>query len=324
MSQRRLVAALLAVVLVVVQLAVVPVRAQSTCAQAMDLAIRDYLYASKAYNLMLYNYTYISDLNAALANISGISATVSGCSLALGALSRLSSVGPSMVSRARASFYSFIVEVSASSAAAIIVAIALDRWGRRLAWRLWLSSHARHVVKALREPREEELAGVGRPARHGRDPDSYVTYAVGLLILIAVGLVSALLFQLYWRPGPYSVIVLLGPQREIGGYPRSLAPGVNTTLYSVVSNHMNKLEMYQLRAYITYASVPLQDTASNYTESYTYYFVIYPGSSHVQPITFTAPTVPGQYKLVIFLYAYNITGFGYLGLYNQLYFNVTR
>ena len=288
-------------------------RAQGACAAALHYDEAAFGYAREAYSLMYVNESYLSRLEAmtsALGNASGAE-----CASLASNLSALAAAGPSLVAAARRHFALFVGSTLATVAALALGAAALLRWGRELAWRAWLRAHANYVVR---------LSG-GGPARasSSRDPDSYVTYAAGLLIVLAVGLFGVLGFQLFWRPGPFTVLALLNSQKEIGDYPTVVPPGSSALLYVMIKNEMNELELYQVRAFVSPASYGPLEAPGHSLINQTMYVVVRPGQNVTVPLVLRAPSAPGQYKLVVLLYNYTGSGFEYMNLFNQLYFNVS-
>ncbi len=292
--------------------------AAAQCTQAVAAGETAVSYAQRAYGYLYLNESYVERLYQLMLNASY--ATNYTCAQVTSNLSRLADYGPRMLAQARASFYAMIGAVSASVAALGASAWACVRYCRRIAWRAWVLSHRRWVV---------ERTGVGSAPSGppgGADPDRYPVYAAGLFIVLAVGLAGVTAFELYWRPGPFSVIALLNSQGLIGDYPALVLASSNVTLMVLVINHMNNVMLYRVSIAVVNSSAPPDPSSlARAQESFDLYIVVPPGQNATAPLRFMAPSTPGQYKLLLLLYYYNSTTglFNYSGLFNQLYFNVT-
>ncbi|WP_048812791.1 hypothetical protein [Acidilobus saccharovorans] len=305
-----------AVLLLVALMAIAPAMAE--CGPAISGGEAAFAYAERAYHSYLFvNLSYDSELNELMINASYANGTA--CSSLASRARALESQGPLILARARSDFWTLMGSVIASVVALSLGAFASVRYGRRLTWRLWMYAHRNYKVVLREGPRRE-----ARPSEAG--PERFPLYVAGLFIVLAIGLSGATLAQLYWRPGPFSVIALLNSNLEIGDYPQELLPNSNVTLYVLIKNEMNDVMLYQVRVGVLNASLPPGPSSLNESISgYDLYMVIPSGHNATAPIVLRAPARPGQYKLLLLLYYYNVStgSFYYSGLFNQLYFNVT-
>ncbi|MGC9072525.1 MAG: hypothetical protein ACP5HK_07560 [Acidilobus sp.] len=309
----------LALSLSALALAVGPPVTRAQCPQAVAAGERAYFYAWKADDYLYVNESYDERLYQLMVQASYASNVT--CPGVAQNLARLASLGPSLLARARLSFYTFISTVVVSVAVLGVGAWLSATRGRGLAWRLWLIAHRRWVVERTGA---KEAPPLGSDYR--ADPDKYPLYLAGLLVVVAVGLAGVTAFELYWRPGPFSVIALLNLQGFIGDYPQDVPPGSNVSLMVLVINRMNQVMLYRVSVAVVNSTAPPQPSSlGGALDSYDLYVVIPSDHNATAPIWFRAPISPGQYKLLLLLYYYNATtgGFYYSGLFNQLYFNVS-
>lgn len=308
--------AVAAALLLVAAIAVAPAMAE--CGPAIADGEAAFAYAERAYhNYLFVNMSYVNELNELMVNASYANSAV--CSSLASTAKALESQGPLILARARASFWRLMGSVIASVVALLLGAFASVRYGRRLTWRLWMYAHRNYKVILREGPRRE-----ARPSKAG--PERFPLYVAGLFIVLAIGLSGVTLAQLYWRPGPFSVIALLNSQLEIGDYPQVLLPNTSTTLYVLIKNEMNDVMLYQVRVGVLNSSLPPEPSSLNESiNSYDIYIVIPSGHNATAPVVLRAPARPGQYKLLLLLYYYNVSSrsFYYSGLFNQLYFNVS-
>ena len=292
--------------------------ARAECPQAIAQGESAIRYAQEAFGYLYLNQTYLERLYQLMVDASY--SDNSSCQQVSSELAVLASQGPSMVARARLYFYALIAGVASSVAFLGVGAWLCVRGCRRLAWRAWLAAHRKWVVS-----RTGSQAPI-RAYQGDADPDRYPLYVAGLLVIIAVGLAGVTAFEIFWRPGPFSVIALLNPQGLLGDYPTSVPPGSNVSLMVLIIDHMNEPMLYRVSAAVVNVTAPpAPSSLSGSMENVTVYVVVGPGRNATAPLVFTAPASPGQYKLLVLLYYYNATAgsYYYSGLFNQLYFNVT-
>ena len=314
--QRGLVA--IALVAIILSLTFMAIVAKAECPQAVAEGESAVRYAQEAFGYLYVNQSYLERLYQLMINASY--SGNSSCQQVASEMAGLASQGPYMVARARLYFYALIAGVSSSVAFLGVGAWLCVGRCRRLAWRAWLAAHRKWVVS-----RTGSQAPV-RAYQGDADPDRYPLYVAGLLVIIAVGLAGVTAFEIFWRPGPFSVIALLNPQGLLGDYPTSVPPGSNVSLMVLIIDHMNEPMLYRVSAAVVNVTAPpAPSSLSGSMENVTVYVVVGPGRNATAPLVFTAPASPGQYKLLVLLYYYNATAgsYYYSGLFNQLYFNVT-
>ena len=124
----------------------------------------------------------------------------------------------------------------------------------------------------------------------------------------------------------FSELGVLGPGQKITGYPTSVAAGQGFTLYMYVGNHQGEAEYYQvLIKEGNQATVVNNATSADLPPVLADSLVLDDNSSAVFPVNL-AMNAPGQNQRLIFeLWMYNSTtsSFGYTGLWNDLWMNVT-
>lgn len=126
---------------------------------------------------------------------------------------------------------------------------------------------------------------------------------------------------------PFSELAVLGPEKEIGNYPRTVVAGESFRLYIYVGNHEGHVIYYRVL-------VKLGDQASNVSDTQpldasplaSYEFIIQHGGNRTRAVTLSLDTAGSNQRLVFELHAYSTKSgsFKYHGHWCQLWLNVTQ
>jgi uncharacterized membrane protein len=122
----------------------------------------------------------------------------------------------------------------------------------------------------------------------------------------------------------YSEIGVLGPNRQLGGYPANVTTTQVVSLYGFIANHEGSVQFYQFLvklgnqttqvSNITSASAPIIFSSSEFIDD---------NQSLTFPINLTLTHSGSNQRLIFELWDYNATQFTYTGLWNQIWVNVT-
>ena len=128
-----------------------------------------------------------------------------------------------------------------------------------------------------------------------------------LAAVVVVAVVFAIAYPLSKRRvEPFTAIGLLGPEKKIGGYPRSIVSGSTIKLYIYLYNHEGRVMLYRIDFQV------LNQTYSNTTKPPPLpvagrLYVILPSNATITiPFNATVPGV-GRLRLTWWLYKYNAT-----------------
>ena len=124
----------------------------------------------------------------------------------------------------------------------------------------------------------------------------------------------------------FSELGVLGPGQKIGGYPTNVAVGQHFTLYVYVGNHQGEAEYYQVLVKEgNQATVVSNSTSANLPAVLANSLVLGDNSSTIFPVTISMSTAGLNQRLIFELWILNstISSFGYTGLWNQIWINVT-
>lgn len=125
---------------------------------------------------------------------------------------------------------------------------------------------------------------------------------------------------------PFSELGMLGPTQEVGGYPTSLTIGQQFLLYGYVGNHEGVVSYYQVLIKLgNQSTVMSNSTYANAPIVSTYSLVLDDNQTSTFPITLSVGHAGTDLRLIFELWSFNTTTsqFGYTGLWNQLFINVT-
>lgn len=125
---------------------------------------------------------------------------------------------------------------------------------------------------------------------------------------------------------PFSELGVLGPGQKIGGYPTSVAVGQTFTLYVYVGNHEGEANYYQVLVKEgNQATVISNSTSASLPPVLTDSLVLGDNSSTIFPVGLSMSTAGLDQRLIFELWMFNSTSssFGYTGLFDQIWLNVT-
>jgi uncharacterized membrane protein len=124
----------------------------------------------------------------------------------------------------------------------------------------------------------------------------------------------------------FSELGVLGPSQTISGYPTTVTTGQQFTLYVYVGNHQGEPEYYQVLVKEgNQATVVSNSTSADLPPVLTSPLVLGDNSSTIFPVNLAMNTAGLNQRLIFELWMFNSTtaSFGYTGLWNQLWINVT-
>jgi len=152
------------------------------------------------------------------------------------------------------------------------------------------------------------------------------TGVLALAVITILAVLAAIYPILPSNGEAFSELGILGPGQKIGGYPTSVAVGQTFTLYVYVGNHEGGAEYYQVLVKEgNQATVVSNSTSANLPPVLTNSLVLGDNSSSVFPVTIFMSTAGLNQRLIFELWMLNSTssGFGYTGLWNDIWLNVT-
>ncbi len=152
--------------------------------------------------------------------------------------------------------------------------------------------------------------------------------AVVLAVIVVVGVFAvAQPYYLNRVTDPFSELAILGPNKKIGDYPKTLRVGENLSLYVYVGNHEGWSTYYRVYAKLGNRTSMVSENVSLAVEPVAQYEVILQNNqTWFQPATFQIDTPGINHRLVFELWRYQPEekGFAYDHKWVQLWFNVTR
>ena len=124
----------------------------------------------------------------------------------------------------------------------------------------------------------------------------------------------------------FSELGILGPSQQIGGYPSTAVVGQHFLLYTYVGNHEGGASYYQVLVKAGDAATVISNsTSAEAPLLLTHSLVLSDNSSTVFSVTLSMPTAGLNQRLIFELWMFNATTsqFGYTGLWNGIWINVT-
>ena len=124
----------------------------------------------------------------------------------------------------------------------------------------------------------------------------------------------------------FSELGVLGPSQTIAGYPTSVTVGQQFTLYVYVGNHQGEAEYYQVLVKEgNQATVVSNSTSADLSPVLTNQLVLGDNSSRIFPVNLSMNTAGLNQRVIFELWMFNSStaSFGYTGLWNDLWMNVT-
>ena len=124
----------------------------------------------------------------------------------------------------------------------------------------------------------------------------------------------------------YSELGILGPSQIIGGYPTNVTMGQQISLYGYVGNHEGVVTYYEMLVKFGNNSTQISNsTSADAPILASYFHVLGNNQSWTFPVDFSVNQSGTNQRLIFELWSYNKTtsAFSYMGLWNQLWINVT-
>jgi uncharacterized membrane protein len=124
----------------------------------------------------------------------------------------------------------------------------------------------------------------------------------------------------------FSQLGILGPSKTIGNYPSNVTARKPMSLYVFVGNNEGRAYYYEVIVKLGgVQTVVSNSTSANAPEIASYYQVIGNNKNWTVPVNLTISHIGQNQRLIFELWAYNSTqsAFSYLGLWDQLWINVT-
>jgi len=124
----------------------------------------------------------------------------------------------------------------------------------------------------------------------------------------------------------FSELGILGPGQQIAGYPTTVGVGQQFTLYVYVGNHQGEAEYYQVMTKEgSQATVISNSTSADLPPVLVSPLVLGDNGSTIFPVNLAMSTAGLNQRLIFELWMFNSTtaSFGYTGLWNQIWLNVT-
>lgn len=152
------------------------------------------------------------------------------------------------------------------------------------------------------------------------------TASIALVLITVLAVFAAIEPILPVNSQAFSEIGVLGPSQTIGGYPTSVVAGSPIVLYGYIGNHEGVSSYYQFLVKV--GNQTTQISNSTYAQApviFTYSHVLENNQSTTFPMTLTLSNQGTDVRLIFELWSYNVTSstYGYTGLWNQLFLNVT-
>lgn len=151
----------------------------------------------------------------------------------------------------------------------------------------------------------------------------------GLVVLVIICLLAGLLVAQPLIPSNnqrFSELGVLGSQKTLANYPRSLTINQTFLVYGYIGNHEGAVSYYEMYVKLGNSSTTVSNvTSANAPTLATYSYVIPDGQNMTFPIDLSINHVGTNLRLIFELWSYNSTSsnFDYTGLWNQLWVNVT-
>ncbi len=152
------------------------------------------------------------------------------------------------------------------------------------------------------------------------------TAAIALAVVTILAVLAAVYPVLPQNNEPFSELGVLGPNQKIGGYPTNATVGQQISLYGYVGNHEGVSSYYQFVVKLGNQSTTVSNsTAATAPVILTTYEVLANNQTATFPFTLVLRQSGTNEKVIFELWRYNTgtSSFGYTGLWDQLFVNVT-
>ena len=150
--------------------------------------------------------------------------------------------------------------------------------------------------------------------------------------LAVIALVAMLAVFVVWQPlitvnnNGFSELAVLGPNQNLGSYPRQLVVGQPFLLYGYLENHMGTPEFYQFIVKLGNQSTLVGNTTTaNAPVIFTLSRLLEDGQNYTFPMILSISNIGLNQRLIFELWTYDISksNFTYGGIWNEIWVNVT-
>lgn len=124
----------------------------------------------------------------------------------------------------------------------------------------------------------------------------------------------------------FSELGVLGPNQTIGDYPTNVTVGQEISLYGFIANHEGAITYYSLVVKLgNNGTIVSNSTSAVAPVVASYFHVLDNNESWTFPIGMSVNQTGNNQRLIFELWAFNdsTSSFSYIGLWNQLWINVT-
>lgn len=149
--------------------------------------------------------------------------------------------------------------------------------------------------------------------------------ALSLIALLAIIALMSPIISTYDTSG-FSELAVLGPNQNLGGYPRQLVVGQPFLLYGYIENHEGNAEYYQFTVKLGNESTLVSNsTAADAPLIFTNSAVVLDNQSIDFPMLLSISHIGMNQRLIFELWTYNVhqSTFVYTGIWNEIWLNVT-
>ena len=125
---------------------------------------------------------------------------------------------------------------------------------------------------------------------------------------------------------PFSELGTLGPDRKIGGYPNSVTASQPFLLYGYVGNHAGVTNYYEVLVKLGNRTTVISiSTYANVPTIASHPLMLADNQTSIFAMKLSVGEAGTNVRLIFELWSFNVTTsqFGYAGLWNQLWVNVT-
>jgi len=149
---------------------------------------------------------------------------------------------------------------------------------------------------------------------------------MALAVVTILAVLAAVYPVLPQNNQPFSELGILGPNQKIGGYPTNATVGQQISLYGYVGNHEGGASYYQFLVKLgNQSTVVSNSTAATAPVILTTYKILANNQTTTFPLTIVLRQPGTNERLIFELWKFNTgtSSFGYTGLWDQLFVNVT-
>jgi hypothetical protein len=204
----------------------------------------------------------------------------------------------------------------------VIIGFMLYKYLPALYWEFWYRKHKNWRIIKLKSNRRKQ---------ENKESPYKLDEQIAIVALMVTIIIGAFLISNYFlgdiNKNPFSSLGILGPNKKIGDYPKNITLGQNFTLYLYVENEEGHVMYYKVLVKVGNAINIVNQT--NYLDVppiAVYSFILFNHQNETRKITLAINMTGENIKLIFELWAYSATqnNFKYLGIWNQLFLNVTK